>query len=589
MNLLQNACLTYDVIAKQAGKADEKEPLAPISHIMAKPNIEIILDQNGGFIFARAFDKNAPKIIIPVTEESAGRTRAPCAHPLCDQLSYVSPADKVKHTLYLEALSDWAGSEFSHPKLKAILAYVRGGTILSDLAGLNVIKLDAKGAPADEKLMVCWTVNGLGEELSGHCWEDKALWEAFIKYYEEKCAGKAPALCMISGEMETPAGQHPKGIVPINGNAKLISANDSLGFTYRGRFCEPSQAATVGYTASQKAHSALRWLIANQGVTFGGQTFLCWNPNGKEVPEPTGSIRRKNSDAPRAVKPTQYQEQLHKSLYGWKAVLPDEENVVIASFNAATTGRLAVTYYNELKASDYLERLKYWEETSAWENGQFGIQSPSLFQIISWAFGMPRNGKTEIKDEILSQQMQRLVACKLEKGKLPLDIERALLERASNLVVYEAGNRQQLLFTACAAIRKYHIDQFKEEWNMGLDKACKDRSYLFGRLLAVAEAVENSTYDKENQRETNAMRMQKAYSIKPMTTWRLLEEKLIPYYKRLNPGLCKYYKDIINEILEKIEWSDHKLNKKLDDIYLLGYYHQRSYRKEKEPEAKEEI
>lgn len=116
---------------------------------------------------------------------------------------------------------------------------------------------------------------------------------------------------------------------------------------------------------------------------------------------------------------------------------------------------------------------------------------------------------------------------------------------------------------------------------MALDKNCSDRSYLFGRLLAIAEAVENSTYTDENRRETNAMRMQKAFALRPMATWRLLEEKLGSYYKQLSPGLRQYYRKLTQEIVDKLPVSDGGLNQKLDDIYLLGYYHQRAYRTEK--------
>ena len=83
----------------------ENEPLAPVSHIMARAQIEITLDQDGRFVSARTTAKEEPKIIIPVTEESAGRTSAPCAHPLCDQLGYVSPYDAKKHALYAAYLN----------------------------------------------------------------------------------------------------------------------------------------------------------------------------------------------------------------------------------------------------------------------------------------------------------------------------------------------------------------------------------------------------------------------------------------------------------------------------------------------------
>lgn len=580
MGLLQKAVETYGAMAHRAGQVfeGENEPLAPISHIMARPQIIITLDQSGNFAAAQVLDKNTPKIIIPATEESAGRTvkAAELPHPLCDYLRYLLPQNQVEYQHYISQLSTWANSSHTHPKLHAVLNYVQGGTILENLR--------QAGIDAEEKAMVCWVVNGLGETLNGPCWTDRTLMNAFIDYYHEKRTDTPPALCMISGELEMPAGQHPKGIVPISGNAKLISANDSSGFTYRGRFDDAAQAATVGYAASQKAHSVLRWLVANQSVSFGGRTFLCWNPQGIQVPRVTGPMGRRSGTAQRAANPSQYQKQLREALSGWKEDLPQSAGVVIAAFDAATTGRLAVTYYNELLASDFLDRLHDWESSCCWEDGPYGIQSPSLFQIVSWAFGTPRNGKAEMDDRILSQQMQRLVACRVDKAPFPLDIERALAEKASHLLLYEGENRQKLLFTACAAIRKYHCDHLKEEWDMALDKNCSDRSYLFGRLLAIADAIENNTYTDEDRRETNAIRMQKAFTLRPMTTWSALWDKLRPYNKRLaqsKPGLYRYYHSVIDDILNRLSPFDPTLNHKLDDIYLLGYSHQRAYRTEK--------
>lgn len=580
MGLLQKAVETYGAMAHRAGQVfeGENEPLAPISHIMARPQIIITLDQSGNFVAAQVLDKNTPKIIIPATEESAGRTvkAAELPHPLCDYLRYLLPQNQVEYQHYISQLSTWANSSHTHPKLHAVLNYVQGGTILENLR--------QAGIDSEEKAMVCWVVNGLGESLNGPCWTDRTLMNAFIDYYREKRTDTPPALCMISGELEMPAGQHPKGIVPISGNAKLISANDSSGFTYRGRFDDAAQAATVGYAASQKAHSVLRWLVANQSVSFGGRTFLCWNPQGIQVPRVTGPMGRRSGTAQRAANPSQYQKQLREALSGWKEDLPQSAGVVIAAFDAATTGRLAVTYYNELLASDFLDRLHDWEASCCWEDGPYGIQSPSLFQIVSWAFGTPRNGKAEMDDRILSQQMQRLVACRVDKAPFPLDIERALAEKASHLLLYEGENRQKLLFTACAAIRKYHCDHLKEEWDMALDKNCSDRSYLFGRLLAIADAIENNTYTDEDRRETNAIRMQKAFTLRPMTTWSALWDKLRPYNKRLaqsKPGLYRYYHSVIDDILNRLSPFDPTLNQKLDDIYLLGYSHQRAYRTEK--------
>ncbi len=588
MGLLQKACETYDAMAGRIGKVyedlGETEPLAPIFHIMVRPRIQITLDSDGIFVTARALEADAPKIIIPATEDSAGRTvkAAELPHPLCDHLRYLLPKNQVEYSCYVSQLSAWVNSPFSHPKLSAVLNYVQGATILADLT--------QAGIEAEEKAMVCWVVNGLGEAMSGSCWEDRALMQSFIDYRTAELEKAPAALCMISGSMGSPAGQHPKGIVPANGNAKLISANDSSGFTYRGRFDSAAQAATVSCVSSQKAHCSLRWLIANQKAQFGGRTFLCWNPQGIQLPRVTGPMGRKNrtdQTAAPAVTPSQYQKQLWEALAGWKENLPQAAGVVIAAFDAATTGRLAVTYYNELPASDFLDRLHDWEATFCWGNG-YAIQSPSLFQIVSNAFGTPRGGKAEPPDDrILKQQMQRLVACRIDRAPFPLDVERALTEKASHLLLYEGKSRQNLLLTACAAIRKYHRDHLKEEWDMGLDRKCQDRSYLFGRLLAIADAIESSTYSDEGRRETNAIRMQKIFTLRPMATWSVLWDKLRPYKKRLEqtrPGLYRYYLGLVDEILDHFspeDGKDGKLNQKLDDIYLLGYSHQRAYRPEK--------
>lgn len=119
---------------------------------------------------------------------------------------------------------------------------------------------------------------------------------------------------------------------------------------------------------------------------------------------------------------------------------------------------------------------------------------------------------------------------------------------------------------------------------MALDQNSTNRSYLFGRLLAVAEMVESRAYGKDEGRETNALRLQKAFALRPLSGWRMLEEKLEPYYKRLDPGLRQYYRGLEQEIVGKLSAADGDLNKKLDDVYLLGYYHQRAYRKEKPAE-----
>ncbi len=596
MGLMKQAYDTYCAMEKQyvGVYGEAKEPLVPVSHQIAKADLEIALDSEGNLLDARQVDPKEATTIIPVTEQSAGRTGDTCcAHPLCDQLRFFSPRYPAKYEAYLTQLHRWEGSPYSHPKLSAIAGYVEKGSILEDMSRLGLISLDEKGMPTKEKLLVRWRVEAGTEGNVAACWQDRTLFQAFIDYY---AAGQKsdPVYCMVSGKNALPANQHPKKIINICANAKLVSANDTSGFTYRGRFQTDAQAMTMSYEASQKIHSALHWLSANQGIAIGGRTFLCWNPQGIEIPKPQAAFLRGNTA--NQVKYSDYRKALSDTLRGWKETIPADAGAVIAAFDAATSGRLALTYYSELPASDFLERLHNWDALCCWNHDPFGIQAPSLYQIANCAFGTVRTSgnqtKLESDDRILRQQVQRLLCCRVDKGKMPADIARAAAAKASNLQIMDTQLRETVLSTACAVLRKYYYDWDREEWNMSLEPEKKDISYQYGRLLAVFEKIERDTYDKDEQREPNAIRMQSVFAKRPRYASRILWEQLKKaYYPHLKPWNRVKYDRLIGEIIEQISnlpQAEHE--EALKDTYLFGYYLQKKalYTSDKTENSQEE-
>lgn len=590
MGILQAAYETYESQEKLAGILLEgkKEALLPVAHIIQNAAIEIEITAEGKFQGAKAVLKEDAKTIIPAMEKTANRVGDnTCAHPLCDQLRYLSAFGGEKFNAYRVQLNDWAASPFTHPKVQAVLAYIDGGTILNDLAMAGVIALREDGTPEDGKLQATpfdkclarWRVFPAPEGVSSASWEDTTLFESFQKYYGSRREDAERVLCAITGKEDGLSELHPKGtVVPAYG-AKLISANDTSGFTFRGRFEDARQACTIGYIASQKAHSALRWLSVNEGVILGGRTFLCWNPKGRKVPKPPIVSARRTSGAEPPPKQNfiSYKNNLLLTLGGYREELPASDQVIIAALEAATTGRLSVTYFNQLKASDFLDRLQSWYETCCWNSRFYGVSSPSLRTIVECAFGTERASFIEADDRVVSEHTQQLLPCITERQPAPADIVRALTVRAGTPQAYSSGNHETVLWTACAVIRKYHNDRLKrEEFTLELDLDNRDRSYLFGRLLAVLEQAERSTYDRDEGREPNAIRMQTVFAQRPLYAWRILDEALNPYFARLSPGLRAYFKNIIGEITKKLPMDDAKLGARLDDTYLLGYYLQRT-------------
>ena len=125
---------------------------------------------------------------------------------------------------------------------------------------------------------------------------------------------------------------------------------------------------------------------------------------------------------------------------------------------------------------------------------------------------------------------------------------------------------------------------------MALDPEKKDRSYQYGRLLALMEKAErdaykkrtdkdsesNAVYDDEN-REPNAMRLLPTFTQRPLYATKIIIEQLKKaYFPKLEPGLRIWYDNLIGEIfviLDSLNSSEY--DAPLNEQYLIGYYLQR--------------
>ena len=112
---------------------------------------------------------------------------------------------------------------------------------------------------------------------------------------------------------------------------------------------------------------------------------------------------------------------------------------------------------------------------------------------------------------------------------------------------------------------------------MALEPEKKNRSYQFGRLLAVLEKAERRAFDNGEKREPNAIRMWSLFVKRPMYAAKIIIEQLKnAYYPRLEPGERGYYDKLIEEIMRVIsEFPESEIGKPLGEEYLMGYYLQK--------------
>lgn len=604
--------------------------LLPLFHNTVTAQISVTIDQNGKFIDAELVNVEDKFTIIPVTEKSASRTSGKEPHPLCDNLKYIvgdcslyCKKDREYYQLYISQLEKWYSSDFSHYKVKAIYKYLKKGTLMKDLIESKKIQLDEKGeidikqkiqgitlADAFVRFIVRNYERDTNQKVPDECWKDETLRTCYIEYVRSQ--KRKQGLCYMTGEMENISFLHPKKIRNEGDSAKLISCNDLQNFTFRGRFVEKEDAFLIGSESSQKVHNALKWIIRRQGTVFDTLTIVTWESNLLNMPRwdvDTETIEDEyKDDWVDDWEDTNVSDGnmmtakiFYRALNGYGKHIENTSAMILLGLDAATPGRLSMVENMTLETSRYLKNIKKWHEDCSWIHekwkegkwmsfyGMVGVKD-----IADILYGMENKGNLKIVDKnskkMYASVAKRLLPCIWSRNRIPKDYVNRSIEKASNPLMYkERKNWERVVTLACSLVKKYRKDLYcEEEWNVALNKKEKDRNYLYGRLLAVADRIEYRTYDeKDVKRVTNAKRYMNTFSKRPYETWKIIEENLQPYFNKLKIQERIFYENLLNEIFVLFDVDKFTNNKCLDGLYLLGF-HSQSYDLKKKKENLEE-
>ena len=647
MNWVQELLEVYEKNRNEIGvvrtRGKMQYVLLPPFHTTVTAQLTVTLDQDGNFLSADFVDKDDKMTIISVTEKSGSRTAGKEPHPLCDNLRYLAgdyevyaEDDGICYELYIAQLEKWYQSGFSHEKVKAIYLYLKKKTLIHDLVKAGKIKLNETGKIDEKetiqnipqtKAFVRFIVRSSnfswGELEPDECWRDRSLQECYIEYTRSQA--KNPGLCYLSGNMETISYLHAKKIRNEGDGAKLISANDSQNFTYRGRFIEKEEAFAVGSETSQKIHNALKWIIRRQGNFFDTLVLVTWEAGkqeekeAEEMPEwdagtdeimsafkmDIGALYVERSQDEKWDGKQLTAKMFGKALNGYRRKVKNTAHMILLGFDASTPGRLAMVEEKELDSAKYLFNIQKWHEECGWihetkkdgaEKRFWGMVGVRDFADI--LFGVENNGYLTVVDaKLYAQVAKRLIPCIWDAQKVPYDlVNRAVVKASMPLSYKDRKNWERVLNLACSLVKKYRKDNgYKEEWNVAVDHECKERDYLYGRLLAVADRIEYRTYEKQqdDSRVTNAKRYMNAFSQRPYETWKVIEENIQPYLNKLLMIQEKrYYENLLNTICSLFTVENYSDNTKLSGLYLLGYHCQaydlKNYKEKNADENKEE-
>ena len=659
MSWLSRLYHTYEQV-KDNADAQLHYALMPYYHV--KQNVQIIVKINdkGDFVSARlARDGNGKLkslfVTVPATNDSASRAgKYPSAHPLSDKIQYLAKSYQQVyenhdfHAEYIGLLKNWVESNYSHKKVKAVLEYLTTHDLIEDLVKSNVLILNEDGILATPKnaseypesifailnkkdgydtydqgsAFVVWEVidSDLTTVDAIETWKDNNLFIAWQNYYAS--LDSKDGFCHITGKNTALASKHPKGILRSSNNAKLISANDMDGFTFRGRFTDDKNSVKNGYQAvnisaevTEMAHSALAWLLTSQGHEESGQAMVAWAIDGSKIPQPykpivppamiedawgdfdseefadiddSDEIEEQSSKLHHHKDiGSQFAHNLKKTMQGYRQKLTDNDQISVISLDSATPGRMAVTYYYEAMPDDYLTAIADWYDNFAWYAFYFDketnqkrmtIQAPTPYQIAVSAYGS--RVSDAVKKQVVSQVLPVIVEGHYRQ--IPKTLMDLCVKHACNPLGLENWEWEQNLSVACSLYRGYYNrlkNDKKRSYTVALQENYTSRDYLYGRLLAIAEDIESlALYVAGENRVTTAQRYMQQFANRPFSTWRNIELSLDPYMKRLKNNRPDYLfnkQNLLNDVMSKFDINDFNNNIPLSGEFLLGYHCQK--------------
>ena len=645
MSWMQKLYRTYESILEQ-GVTDDTEPLTPVGHTIQNAHIVIVIDGQGNFQTARVMPPKTA-ILLPATESSENRTSGEAPHPLADKIQYVAKdyADyggekKAYFEGYLKQLKAWCESPFTHPKVQAVLKCVTKGQVVANLVEAGIFQLDLDGKVLNKwetegdappifsvlpktkgeiefgSALVCWQVEIAGD-VHSQTWMDKTIQQSWADYAASEKAEKG--FCLVQGEESVISTMHPAKLRHTGDKAKLISSNDTAGYTFRGRFATAEEAASISADVSAKAHSALRWLISRQGIRNGDQVTVAWAISGKPVPSPVKDISTEldwadmdNWDISAVENPDEFSSQtsskqpspdwsvnigraaaqiIKKKLHGYRKELKEHEQISLIMLDSATPGRMALTYYQEFLPADYFANLDAWVDDFSWYQ-RYSIEVPNgkkTDKRTQWRFVPPSPysiaesvyGKA-LSDTLKKQLYARLLPVIAGGTSVPIpeDLVRQSFQAACNPNGCENWEWQRNIGVACALYKgwraRHHDLLQRRTYPMSLDTQNRSRDYLYGRLLAVAENTESyALYLAGEKRSTTAERYMQRFAEHPFATWRNIELALKPYQERLRNNGKDTGAQAISEIMELFATDDFTCDDKLSGEFLLGYHCQK--------------
>ena len=528
MSWMSELSQLYDWESDIIGEEIDGVTLLPIYHSTQKAQIDVFLFSDSTFAYARKVEEDDSITIIPVTSDSATRSNGIAAHPLCDKLiyvagdygSYVKGAKKNAAEFfeqYISQLSDWVNSEQTDLLIQTVYEYLRKGTLIEDLIHCGVLTKADNGF-LDENIKIAATKQSdcfvRFTVIDKETADEQKVWKCRRLY--DKFIAYTESVAAQRDLCYVTGEMLP---VTYKHSSKIRNAGDKAKLL--------SSNDKDNYTYRGRFSTPAEAYAVSSIVSQKAHLALRW------------LIERQGTTVDTA-KYVVWESHLQPILdaanpFGDNGFFDDFEDDALLPKTNIEYGKAVAKYIK-----GYRQKLDF---------------SSKILLICVDAATPGRLSMVQYQEFSATDYYDNLE--KWYKG-------------VSWLARWSRNGKH------CCGIIHY-IEKNGVTFNVGLDRNCTDRSYLYGRLTAVADKMESDTFEGD-ARQTNAKRYMSAMLNAPFKTWAYLEERVLPYTAKIikqTPQFYARYEKELGEIHSLFKMEDFASNERLDAKFFMGFYCQK--------------
>lgn len=413
--------------------------------------------------------------------------------------------------------------------------------------------------------------------------EDEEVQKAWEKTQDQK-QGEATGICLVTGNLDEISRIH-KNIKGIPGaqssGASLISFNEKAFESY-GK--TQSYNAPVGKYAEFAYTTSLNYLLTQKKYKFslGESMVVYWAEGAKTEYQDFFSTflnpTKDNEDIVHDIL-----EKLTEGQYiDVKDIKINKDQkfyVLCLSPNAA---RLSVRFFYENSFGNMLENLeKHYQRLNIPKLKKDEIDYLGVDDLLQETI----NQRTKNKKAIAHMAAMVLEAI-LSDNRYPASLYIDTLIRIRS-------DQGDVTWGRAAIIKAYLIKNYKWEEGeacMNSGKTSNDVAFKLGQAFSILEAIQIGTNKINTNKEIKSTIRDRYFNsacVTPAMVFPILMRLKNSHIRKLErdkPNLAKYYEDRLREIFEEVEYFPKRLSLEEQGKFILGYYHQKQSKNEKQEE-----